>query len=143
MFGAGAMTNSIEDFDVTDCVFVIGSNTTECHPVIGSAIKRAVLDRGTKLIVADPRRIELAELASLHLQQKGGTDVALINAMMRVILEEGLADEAFIAERTEGFEDLKANLGEVGQNDVGVVTRRGVLVNANTRAVALRDLGKE
>ncbi|HET6430092.1 MAG TPA: molybdopterin-dependent oxidoreductase, partial [Phycisphaerae bacterium] len=106
-FGSGAMTNSIEDFDVTDCVFVIGSNTTDCHPVIGSAIKRAVLQRGIKLIVADPRRIELAEAACLHLQQRGGTDVALINAMMRVILHEGLADEAFIAERTEGFEDLR------------------------------------
>jgi len=106
-FGSGAMTNSIEDFDVTDCVFVIGSNTTECHPVIGSAIKRAAGQRGIKLIVADPRRIELAEIADFHLQQRGGTDVALINAMMRVILAEGLADDAFIAERTEGFEDLK------------------------------------
>ncbi|MHC4718648.1 MAG: formate dehydrogenase subunit alpha, partial [Planctomycetota bacterium] len=106
-FGSGAMTNAIEDFDVTDCIFVIGSNTTECHPVIGSAIKRAVVQRGAKLIVADPRTIELAEIADLHLQQRGGTDVALINAMMRVILEEGLADEAFIAERTEAFEDLR------------------------------------
>lgn len=106
-FGSGAMTNSIEDFEVTDCVFVIGSNTTECHPIIGSAIKRAVTQRGISLIVADPRAIELTELSTIHVQQKNGTDVALINAMMRVILKENLADKKFIAERTEGFEELE------------------------------------
>jgi len=109
-FGSGAMTNSIEDFEVTDCVFVIGSNTTECHPIIGSAIKLAAR-RGAKLIVADPRSIELTELADIHVPQRSGTDVALINAMMRVILEEGLADEQFIAERTEGFEELRGAIG--------------------------------
>ena len=106
-FGSGAMTNSIEDFDVTDCVFVIGSNTTECHPVIGAAIKRAVLHRNVPLIVADPRSIELTEFAAVHLRQKGGTDVALINAMMHGILTEHLEDRQFIAERTESFEDLR------------------------------------
>ncbi len=106
-FGSGAMTNSIEDLELADCIFVIGSNTTECHPVIGSAIKRAVMHRGARLIVADPRRIELAELADVHLRQRNGTDVALINAMMHVILAEGLQDERFIAERTEGFEELR------------------------------------
>ncbi|MDP6634199.1 MAG: formate dehydrogenase subunit alpha [Phycisphaerae bacterium] len=106
-FGSGAMTNSIEDFEVTDCIFVIGSNTTECHPIIGSAIKRAV-DRGAQLIVADPRKIELVGLSDLHMAQRSGTDVALINAMMYVILEEGLADEQFIAERTEGFAEFRA-----------------------------------
>ncbi len=106
-FGSGAMTNSIEDFDVSDCIFVIGSNTTECHPVIGAAIKRAVLHRNVPLIVADPRTIELTEFAAVHLRQKGGTDVALINAMMHVILTEHLEDRQFIAERTEGLEDLR------------------------------------
>ena len=106
-FGSGAMTNSMEDFEVSDCVFVIGSNTTECHPIIGSAIKRAVLQRGIPLIVADPRAIELTELSTIHMQQKNGTDVALINAMMRVILKENLADKKFIAERTEGFKELE------------------------------------
>ena len=105
-FGSGAMTNSIEDFDITDCIFVIGSNTTECHPIIGSTIKRAATQRGAKLIVADPRAIELTEFADLHMQHKGGTDVALINAMMHVILAEGLEDKTFIAERTEDFELL-------------------------------------
>ncbi len=105
-FGSGAMTNSIEDFDQTDCIFVIGSNTTECHPVIGSAIKRAVVQRGVPLIVADPRAIELTEFAAIHMRQRSGTDVALINAMMQVILAEGLEDKAFITERTEGFEEF-------------------------------------
>ncbi len=107
-FGSGAMTNSMDDFEVADCVFVIGSNTTECHPIIGSAIKRAATQRGTPLIVADPRRIELAEVATIHLQQRSGTDVALINAMIRVIITESLADETFIVERTEGYDELRA-----------------------------------
>jgi len=106
-FGSGAMTNSIEDFEVTDCVFVIGSNTTECHPIIGAAIKRAAVHRGVPLIVADPRTIELTDFSQVHLRQKSGTDVALINAMMHVILEEGLEDTGYIAERTEGFDGLR------------------------------------
>jgi formate dehydrogenase (NADP+) alpha subunit len=106
-FGSGAMTNSIVDFDITDCIFVIGSNTTECHPIIGSAIKRAVA-RGAKLIVADPRAIELTEYSDLHMPQRSGSDVALINAMMHVIIKEGLADDQFIAERTEGFDGVRA-----------------------------------
>jgi len=106
-FGSGAMTNSIEDFETTDAIFIIGSNTTECHPIIGAAIKRAVLHRKVPLIVADPRAIELTEFAEIHLRHRGGTDVALLNAMAHVILAEGLEDRKFIAERTEGFDDLR------------------------------------
>ena len=105
-FGSGAMTNSMDEFELADAIFVIGSNTTECHPIIGAAIKRAVMSGKTTLIVADPRAIELTEFAAVHMQQKGGADVALINAMMHVILAEGLQDDSFLAERTEGFEDL-------------------------------------
>ena len=106
-FGSGAMTNAIDEFELADAIFVIGSNTTECHPIIGAAVKRAVLSGKTRLIVADPRAIELTEFAAIHMQQKNGTAVALANAMMNVILAEGLQDTAFIAERTEGFDDLK------------------------------------
>ena len=106
-FGSGAMTNSIEDFERADAIFVIGSNTTECHPVIGAAIKRAA-QRGVPLVVADPRAIELTEFAALHLRQKHGTDVALINALMHVILRERLEDKQFIAERTEDFAEFRA-----------------------------------
>jgi len=106
-FGSGAMTNSIEELRRAPLVFVIGSNTTECHPVIGILLRQAVAFDGTKLIVADPRRISLTAIAELHMQQRPGTDVALINAMMNVIIEEGLEDKKFIAERTEEFDALR------------------------------------
>ncbi|MBM4020071.1 MAG: formate dehydrogenase subunit alpha, partial [Planctomycetes bacterium] len=106
-FGSGAMTNSVEDFACAGCIFVIGSNTTECHPVIGAAIKRAVLQRNVPLIVADPRKIELTEFAVLHLRHKGGTDVALVNAMAHVIIKEGLQDRTFVAQRTEAFDEFR------------------------------------
>ncbi len=105
-FGSGAMSNSIDDIAQADCLLVTGSNTTECHPIIGSIIKRSVRFQDTKLIVADPRAIELTKHAVLHLQQKPGTDVALLNGIMHVIIKEGLADKQFIKERTEGFKEL-------------------------------------
>jgi formate dehydrogenase alpha subunit len=105
-FGSGAMTNSIADFAKADVLFVIGSNTTECHPMIGRIIRQGVKFRGTKLIVADARAIDLAKIADLHLRHKPGTDVALLNAMMHVMIEENLHDEKFVRERTEGFEEF-------------------------------------
>jgi formate dehydrogenase major subunit len=100
------MTNSIEEIDNAQTIFVIGSNTTENHPVIGSRIKRAVKN-GVKLIVADPRKIELSRYADVFMQVKPGTNVALLNGMMNVIIAEGLYDKDFIGERTENFEELK------------------------------------
>ena len=105
-FGDGAMSNSIADFAKSDLLFIIGSNTTECHPIIGRTIRHVVKYRGTKLIVADPRAIELSNLATIRLPHKPGSDVALLNAMMNVIISEGLHDSKFIEERTEGFEEL-------------------------------------
>ncbi|RCW42018.1 formate dehydrogenase alpha subunit [Halanaerobium sp. MA284_MarDTE_T2] len=105
-FGSGAMTNSIDEIAGNDLIFVIGSNPTENHPVIGAKMKRTVKN-GTKLIVADPRRIELAEYADIVIQQKPGTDIALLNSMMNVIIEEGLEDTEFIEEHTENYEELK------------------------------------
>jgi formate dehydrogenase major subunit/formate dehydrogenase alpha subunit len=108
-FGSGAMTNSIRDIaEESRCIFIIGSNTTEQHPVIGIQSRRAARQRGAKLIVADPRRIDIAEYADLHLRHKPGTDIALLNGLMHVILREGWQDEKFIAERTENVEELKA-----------------------------------
>ncbi|SFM89263.1 formate dehydrogenase major subunit [Thermodesulforhabdus norvegica] len=101
------MTNSIEDIDQGEVILVIGSNTTENHPVIGMRIRRAVRQKGVKLIVADPRKIDLAHEAHIYLPIRPGTDIALVNAMMHVILKEGLHDQAFIDEHTEGFEDLR------------------------------------
>ncbi len=108
-FGSGAMSNTIKDStEQSQVIFVIGSNTTEQHPVIGTRIRHAVRYRGTPLIVADPRRINLTRLPGcLHLQHRPGTDVALVNGLMREILVNGWEDAAYIAERTEGFEELK------------------------------------
>jgi formate dehydrogenase alpha subunit len=101
------MTNSISEIERADVILVTGSNTTEMHPVIGSFVKRAVRQRGAKLIVVDPRRIPLVNYADLWLAPKPGTDIAWINGMIHVILEEGLEDKQYIQERTEGFEALK------------------------------------
>jgi formate dehydrogenase alpha subunit len=105
-FGDGAMSNSISDFAKADLLFIIGSNTTECHPIIGRYVRQAVKSGKTKLIVADPRTILLAKKATVHMRQKPGTDVALLNAMMNVIIAEGLQDKEFIQGRTIGFEEV-------------------------------------
>jgi formate dehydrogenase alpha subunit len=105
-FGSAAMTNSIDEVENMDFGLVIGSNTTEAHPVIGYAIKRAVL-KGAKLIVCDPREIDLVEFSEIWLRQKCGSDVALINSLMYVILEEGLENKEFVKNRTEGYEEMK------------------------------------
>ncbi len=101
------MTNSIDDLEKAECILVIGSNTTESHPIVGLRIKRAVMKNDCKLIVAEPRHIRLCYYADQWIRQRPGTDVALLNGMMNVILSEGLADEAFIRERTEGFEEFR------------------------------------
>jgi len=106
-FGSGAMTNSINEFEDADLFLVTGSDTTEQHPLIGSRIINAVNDRGAKLIVVDPRKIELAKYANIYLRQNNGTDVAWINGMMNVIIEEGLLNRKYIEQRTENFEELK------------------------------------
>jgi len=105
-FGSGAMTNSIDELKNADCIFVIGSNTSEAHPVIALDITEAVVKNGADLIVADPRAIDLVRFAKLHVAQKPGTDVALINAMMNVIISEKLQDSDFINDRTEGFSEF-------------------------------------
>ncbi len=111
MFGSGAMSNSIKEIEDAQSLFVIGSNTTEAHPEMAIRMKRAVRT-GAKLVVADPRKIPLVQYADLWLRHKPGTDVALLNSMMRVILEEGLHDQEFINEKTTGFEEFKENIKE-------------------------------
>lgn len=100
------MTNGIEEVLGADVIFVIGSNTTENHPVIGAKIRQAY-KKGAKIIVADPRKIDLASDAEVFLQIKPGTNVALANGMMNVILSKGLENKAFIEERTENFEKFE------------------------------------
>jgi len=121
-FGSGAMTNSIEELRRAPLVFVIGSNTTECHPVIGILIRQAVAFDGAQLIVADPRRISLTDISDIHMQQRSGTDVALVNAMMNVIIEEGLEDKEFIEQRTEDFEAVREAVAECDPETASKIT---------------------
>ena len=100
------MTNSIAEIEDAQCMFVIGSNTTEAHPVLALRMKTA-LRRGAKLIVADPRRTWLAERAHIHLPLKPGTDIPLLNAMAHVILAEGLQDQGYVENLTEGFDEAR------------------------------------
>jgi predicted molibdopterin-dependent oxidoreductase YjgC len=101
--GRGATTNSIPEIENARFILVIGSNTTEAHPVLALRMKKAVRN-GATLVVADPRKIWLTKLAKRHLQLRPGSDVWLVNAMMHVILREGLQDDAYIAEHTEDFD---------------------------------------
>ncbi|MFC1566751.1 formate dehydrogenase subunit alpha [bacterium] len=107
--GSGAMTNSIAEIDGSDLFFISGSNTTEAHPIIGSKIKQAKA-KGAKIIAAEPRLIELAKYADIFLQIRPGTNVALYNGMMHIIIKENLHDKEYIKERTENFEELKKML---------------------------------
>ncbi|SDP55530.1 formate dehydrogenase major subunit [Desulforhopalus singaporensis] len=122
-FGSGAMTNSVKEIAENDALFVIGSNTTENHPIIGLRMKEAVAN-GARLIVADPRKIPLVKHATLWLRHRPGTDAVLLNSIMNVILAEGLEDKAFIDSRTEGYEEFVKSLEtftpEYGEEKTGV-----------------------
>jgi formate dehydrogenase alpha subunit len=107
--GSGAMTNSIGEITGNDVLFIIGSNATSAHPIIGNKMKQAAL-RGAKLIVVDPRRTELAEHAYLWLRLKPGTDNALINGILHTIISNGWQDKAYVEERCDGFDDLWATV---------------------------------
>jgi len=119
--GAGAATGSINSLDDSKTYFVIGSNTTEQHPIIGTKIIKG-RKNGKNLIVADPRKTQLAEIASIHLQFNPGTDVALLNSIMNVILEWNLEDTKFIEERTEGFGALREELSRYSPEIVEGIT---------------------
>jgi formate dehydrogenase alpha subunit len=110
-FGSGAMSNSMDDLAAeAKAIFLIGSNVTEQHPVFGTMIRRAVRTRGAQLVVADPRKIDITEFAALHLRHKPGTDVALVNGLMQVVLKNGWQDQRFIEERCEGFAEFRATV---------------------------------
>ena len=108
--GSSAMSNSIAEMEHLDTFVVTGSNTTETHPVISNFLKRAVRKNGAKLIVIDPRKVEMTEFATLWLRQKPGTDVAVWQAMAHVVVKEKLINEDFIKSRTEGFSEYVESL---------------------------------
>ena len=124
-FGSGAMTNSVEEIERANCIFIIGSNTSVAHPLVATRVYRAK-SRGAKLVVADPRRIPIVLQADLHLRQHLGTDVALVNGLMHIILRKGWQDQVFIDENTENFEELKAVIEHYPPEKVSGITGVGV-----------------
>lgn len=120
-FGSGAMTNHLKSIQFSDVIFIIGSNTLEQHPLMWRRILKAKAN-GAKLIVADPRFTPSAKKADLYIPFKSGTDVALMNAMMNVIISEGLEDKEFIEKRTKNFEELKAVVKNYPPEKVAAIT---------------------
>ena len=122
--GSGATSNSYVDYEEAGCLVIVGSDANSNHPVAAARMRRAIIERGAKLIVINPRRIEMCDFAELWLRPKPGADVALLNAMAKVILDEGLADEEFIRDRTEGFDEWRRVVDgytlELGEELTGV-----------------------
>ena len=117
------MTNSIADIvEQANAFFIIGSNTTEQHPVIGIQIRQAVKERGAKVILADPRRLDLADIAAIHLMHRPGTDIALLNGLVNVIIAEELWDKTFVESRTEGFDELKSAVARYTPEHAAAIT---------------------
>jgi formate dehydrogenase major subunit len=112
VLGTGAMTNNLIDLQNSSCIFAIGTNFTEAHPIVSRWAQKA-RDNGAVVIVADPRITSTSWMADMHLRIKPGSDIDLLRGMMKVIVDEGLIDKKFINERTEGFAQLLANLSEI------------------------------
>ena len=120
-FGSGAMTNSIHEIGDASCIFSIGSNTTVSHPIVSLEVKRAV-DQGAKLIVANPREIDLCRSAHLWLRHNPGSDVALLMGMMRVIVDENLLDKSFVEQRCENYNEFLESLKNFDLDTVEKIT---------------------
>ncbi len=133
-FGASAATNSIRDLDAAKLILVAGANPTESHPVLGAKLLQ-LARRGVPLIVIDPRRTEIARAATVHLQLRPGTNVALLNGLGHVIAAEGLVDQAFVEARTEGFADWQSTVEEYPPDRVADLT--GVPADAIRRAAVM------
>lgn len=120
-FGTGAATNSIIDLKFTDCIMVIGANPTSGHPVTGAKLKQHAISSKTTIVI-DPRRTELANYATYHLQLRPGTNVAMLNMLLYYIISEGLEAKEFIEARTEGYEDFKANILKLNMDELSAIT---------------------
>jgi formate dehydrogenase major subunit/formate dehydrogenase alpha subunit len=121
IFGSGAMTNSIGEIEGMEVIFIIGSNTKETHPVIANRMIKA-FRKGAKIIVADPRRVPMVKFAEVFLKMRPGTDISLLNGMAHVIVGEGLQNDGFIREKTEGFEAWKESLRDFTPGRVEQIT---------------------
>jgi formate dehydrogenase major subunit/formate dehydrogenase alpha subunit len=135
VFGSGAMTNSLREIENNDVLFVIGSNTKENHPIVALRMIKA-RRKGAKIIIADPRRVPMVRFADIWMQHKPGTDVALLNGMMHVILREGLIKKDFVSSMTEGFDDeFRKNLDEFTPEAASKIT--GVPADTIVRAARM------
>ncbi len=108
--GSGAMTNSMQEAMKSDVILITGSNTTWCHPVFGGMIKKAVKEKGVKLIVVDPREIDLAKIADIHVRQKGGSDVAWLMGIQKIIIDNHWHKKDYIDTRCEGWDEYVKSL---------------------------------
>jgi len=120
-FGTGAATNSVNDLDNTDCIFLFGANPTEAHPVTGAKIKQLFM-QGTTSIVVDPVITKLAKLAKYHLQLRPGTNVAILNMIAHYIIKEGYVDNDFIKNNTEQYHSFKAHVLDLNMDDLEELT---------------------
>lgn len=123
-FGTGAATNSIGEIELADCLLVVGANATEAHPVTGAKMRQQAM-KGTALIVIDPRSIELTRYATVHLQLRPGSNVALLDMMIYYILQEGLVDETFVKQRTEGFNEFRRSALNIDLDNLENITGVG------------------
>jgi formate dehydrogenase alpha subunit len=134
--GAGAASASYVDIEKAKCIVIAGANPTEAHPIVGARIKQAVLN-GTPLVIIDPRRIELAEYANLHLQLLPGTNVPLFNAIAKLLIEEDLIDRDYLNERVEGYEEFRTFVHNLSLDEIATITT----VEINSLREAARLIG--
>ena len=120
--GSGATSNSYIDYEEAGCLVIIGSDANSNHPVAAARMRRAVIERGARLVVINPRRIEMCDFADLWLRPQPGTDVVLLNAMAKVILDEGLWNEDFVEDRTEGFSEWRQVVDKYNLEDAAQTT---------------------
>ena len=148
VFGTGAATNSFDDIERAALLLVVGANATENHPIVGARIRQRAL-AGVPLVVIDPRRTELARLATVHLAPRPGTNVPLLNAMARLLVDEGRVDRDFIERRTEDFDAFAASLQAISPEraaalcevDVAQIRQAARLYGSHRPAMCLHGLG--
>lgn len=134
------MTNAVSELEDSDAIFIIGSNTATSHPLVATRIFRA-WEKGAKILVADPRKNQIAEFAQLYVRHRPGTDVALLNGMMKVILDRGLEDKSFIEKSTEDYDAFKSVIDGVNLEEMSGIT--GVSVeDIETLALTYAEAGK-
>jgi len=133
-FGAGAMTNNLSDLENSKCIFAIGTNFTEAHPVVTRWVQKAK-DNGAMVIVADPRITSTSWIADIHLRLKPGSDIDLLRAMMKAIVDGELEDADFISSRTTGFQELKESLSAFSLEEAAEKT--GLSIEQITKAARI------